>query len=461
MRAAEADDPGLVYSQNISTGDFEWPRATEMEQAVIGAMIAIPEYAAEGLGFLQVEDFHFPEHQHALEAMKLIHEAGFHIDSRTVIEFLQEMGASMDCRAYIRELASFPTILCVEQLKNYMRMIRDHRIRRDVIALSYDNIELALAEIDGTKVVEAISNKLMAVSDVTVKNGTVAKAEDFMKDLIGEIEERGKNPNCLPGLSTGWVDLNRLTGGFCRGDLIVVAARPSMGKTAFALNIIEQQVVKDKVPVLFFSMEMSKNQVGERLLSSLSTVRGERIKNGVGGYDLKMLQDAAKKIPENSLVINESVALTPALMRMEAKQVMRDLNNKLGLIVVDYLQLMSGSNKENKTQEITEISKSLKELAKELKVPVIALSQLSRDVEKRSSKVPMLSDLRESGAIEQDADIIIFLYRDDYYNKSHEERSKQDKEEADIIVAKHRNGSVGSVKLIFNKPLTRFENKTQ
>jgi replicative DNA helicase len=456
MRAdAEASMP-----DSIVTGSFEWPRATEMEQAVIGAMIAIPEYAAEGLGFLQAEDLYHPEHQYIFESIQLNQTAGLSVDIATVVEMLQEMGVSEAARRYARELGSFPTILCVEQLRNYMQVIRDHRIRRDVIALSYDNIELALAEIDGKQIVEKVSGGLLKIADTALSDSGVGKSSKVTSTVMASLLERKENPNTMAGLSTGWHELDKMTGGFQGSDLIIIAARPSMGKTAFVLNFIQNTVLCLKKPGLIFSLEMSKEQLVQRMLSSMSGLDSQNLRNGmITDMQWKLLNLQAEKLMNAELFIDEGANLTPAAMRARAKQIMMDTGNRLGVVCVDYLQLMSGSGRENRVQDVSEISRSLKTLAMELKVPVIALSQLSREVEKRADKRPMLSDLRDSGAIEQDADTVIFLYRDDYYNKSKEEQEKNQTEDAEIIISKQRNGPTGVVNLRFNKPLTRFENK--
>jgi replicative DNA helicase len=272
-------------------------------------------------------------------------------------------------------------------------------------------------------------------------------------DRVNELHENGAEE--VTGVRTGFYDLDRLTAGLQAGDLIVLAARPSMGKTALALNIGEHVAVKEGLPVVVFSMEMGASQLALRMVGSLGRIDQNHLRTGALRDDeWGRLSEAVEKLGKVSLFIDESGSLSPAELRARARRQARQCG-QLGLIVVDYLQLMSGSdgNDENRATVIGEISRGLKSLAKELKCPVIALSQLNRSVESRTDKRPMMSDLRESGAIEQDADVIMFIYRDEYYNKDSKEPGV-----AEIIIAKQRNGPTDTFKLTFLKPLTKFDN---
>jgi replicative DNA helicase len=264
-----------------------------------------------------------------------------------------------------------------------------------------------------------------------------------------------KNPNDITGVPTGFVDLDRMTSGMQAGDLIVLAARPSMGKTALAINIAENVALKEGLPVAVFSMEMGASQLAIRIVGSIGRIDQGRLRTGkLHDDEWPRLAEAVEKLRTVSLSIDETPGLTPSELRASARRLSRNCG-KLGLIVVDYLQLMSGSSGgdgDNRATELGEISRGLKMLAKELQCPVIALSQLNRGVEQRTDKRPMMSDLRESGAIEQDADVIMFIYRDDYYNKD-----SKDPGVAEIIIGKQRNGPTGTVKLTFLKPITKFE----
>jgi len=272
---------------------------------------------------------------------------------------------------------------------------------------------------------------------------------------VQELEANGSED--VTGIRTGFYDLDRMTAGLQKGDLIVLAARPSMGKTAFALNIAEHVAVQEGLPVAVFSMEMGASQLALRVVGSLGRIDQQHLRTGrLRDDEWERLPEAASKLSEAPMFIDETPGLNPAELRARARRLARQYGGTLGLIVIDYLQLMSGSSNssdENRATVLGEISRGMKGLAKELQCPVIALSQLNRSVETRPDKRPMMSDLRESGAIEQDADVIMFIYRDDYYNKDSKEPGV-----AEIVLAKQRNGPVGTVKLTFLKPLTRFDN---
>jgi replicative DNA helicase len=273
--------------------------------------------------------------------------------------------------------------------------------------------------------------------------------------LMDRVDEMSRNQNDITGVPTGFVDFDRMTSGLQPGDLVVLAARPSMGKTALAINIAEHVALHEGLPVAVFSMEMGASQLAVRIVGSIGRIDQGHLRTGkLSDDEWPRLTEAIEKLRKVSLHIDETPGLTPSELRANARRLSRQCG-KLGLIVVDYLQLMSGSNNsngDNRATEIGEISRGLKMLAKELQCPVIALSQLNRSVEQRTDKRPMMSDLRESGAIEQDADVIMFIYRDDYYNKESKEPGV-----AEIIIGKQRNGPTGTVKLAFLKPLTKFE----
>jgi replicative DNA helicase len=273
---------------------------------------------------------------------------------------------------------------------------------------------------------------------------------------MDRVNQMADSPNDITGVPSGFVDFDKMTSGMQAGDLIVLAARPSMGKTALAINIAEHVALNEGLPVAVFSMEMGASQLAIRIVGSIGRIDQQRLRTGkLNQEEWPRLTEAIEKLRNISLHIDETPSLTPMELRANARRLARTCG-KLGLIVVDYLQLMSGntssSNGDNRATEIGEISRGLKMLAKELQCPVIALSQLNRSVETRTDKRPMMSDLRESGAIEQDADVIMFIYRDDYYNKDSKEPGV-----AEIIIGKHRNGPTGTVKLAFLKPITRFE----
>jgi replicative DNA helicase len=278
--------------------------------------------------------------------------------------------------------------------------------------------------------------------------------DSLVVDLLDRVEEMSQNPNDITGVATGFYDFDRMTSGLQPGDLVVLAARPSMGKTALAINIAEHVAVNEGLPVAVFSMEMGAAQLAIRIVGSIGRIDQGHLRTGkLSDDEWPRLTEAIEKLRSISLHIDETPGLTPSELRANARRLARQCG-KLGLIVVDYLQLMSGSSSDgdNRATELGEISRGLKMLAKELQCPVIALSQLNRSVEQRTDKRPMMSDLRESGAIEQDADVIMFIYRDDYYNKDSKEPGV-----AEVIIGKQRNGPTGTVKLAFLKPITKFE----
>ena len=281
--------------------------------------------------------------------------------------------------------------------------------------------------------------------------------DTLVVDLLDRVQEMADNPMDVTGVPTGFADLDRMTSGLQAGDLVVLAARPSMGKTSFAVNIAEHVALHEQLPVAIFSMEMGAAQLAVRIVGSLGRINQGNLRTGkLTDEEWSRLSEAIESLRQVSLHIDETPGLTPSELRANARRLARSCG-KLGLIVVDYLQLMSGSGSgtsgDNRATELGEISRGLKMLAKELQCPVIALSQLNRSVEQRTDKRPMMSDLRESGAIEQDADIIMFIYRDDYYNKDSKEPNV-----AEVIIGKQRNGPTGTVKLFFQKNQTRFEN---
>jgi replicative DNA helicase len=278
--------------------------------------------------------------------------------------------------------------------------------------------------------------------------------DTLVVELLDRVQEMADNPMDITGVPTGFYDLDRMTSGFQAGDMIVLAARPSMGKTALAVNIAEHVALNEGLPVAVFSMEMGASQLAVRIVGSIGRIDQTHLRTGkLTDEEWPRLTEAIEKLRNVSLHIDETPGLTSSELRANARRLARQCG-KLGLIVVDYLQLMSGSSSdgENRATELGEISRGLKMLAKELQCPVIALSQLNRSVETRTDKRPMMSDLRESGAIEQDADVIMFIYRDDYYNKDSKEPGV-----SEIIIGKQRNGPTGTVKLAFIKNLTRFE----
>ena len=346
-------------------------------------------------------------------------------------------------------------------LRRYAEIVRERAILRKLIAAS-DEIATTAFNPQGravSQILDEAESRVLKIGEEGARQRQGFQPIDkLVVDLIDRVTELFENgAEEVTGVRTGFYDLDRQTAGLQKGDLLVLAARPSMGKTAFALNIAENVAVHEGLPVLVFSMEMGASQLALRLVGSLGRIDQQHLRTGkLGDEEWGRLAEAVDKLKQAQVYIDETPALTVGELRARARRMARQFGGTLGLIVVDYLQLMSGSasSDENRATELGEISRGLKGLAKELQCPVLALSQLNRSVESRNDKRPMMSDLRESGAIEQDADIIMFIYRDDYYNKD----SSKEPGVSEIIVAKQRNGPVGTIKLTFLKPLTRFEN---
>jgi replicative DNA helicase len=346
-------------------------------------------------------------------------------------------------------------------LRRYAEIVRERAILRKLVSAS-DEIATAAFNPQGRpvpQILDEAEGKIFKIGEEgsRTKQG-FQSMDNLVVDLLDRVTELYENgAEEVTGVRTGFFDLDRMTAGLQPGDLIVLAARPSMGKTAFALNIAENVAAAEGLPAVVFSMEMGAAQLALRMVGSMGRIDQQHLRTGkLSDDEWGRLSDAVEKLRNVSLFIDETPGLTPSELRARARRQARQCG-KLGLIVVDYLQLMSGSgggSEENRATVLGEISRGLKALAKELQCPVIALSQLNRSVETRTDKRPMMSDLRESGAIEQDADVIMFIYRDDYYNK---ETSKEPGV-AEIIIAKQRNGPVGTAKLAFLKPLTKFDN---
>jgi replicative DNA helicase len=344
-------------------------------------------------------------------------------------------------------------------MRRYAEIVRERAILRKLIAAS-DEIATTAFNTQGravSQILDEAEGRIFKIGEEgSRQRGGFQSIDKLVVDLLDRVNELHENgAEDVTGVRTGFYDLDRMTAGLQKGDLIVLAARPSMGKTAFALNIAEHVAVNEELPVLVFSMEMGAAQLALRMVGSLGRIDQSGLRTGrLKNEEWERLAEAVDRLGRVQLFIDETPALNSAELRARARRMARQFG-QLGLIVVDYLQLMSGtsSSEENRATEIGEISRGLKALAKELQCPVIALSQLNRSVESRNDKRPMMSDLRESGAIEQDADVIMFIYRDEYYNKESKEPGV-----AEIIIGKQRNGPVGTLKLTFLKPLTRFDN---
>lgn len=437
------------------------PHSVEAEQSVLGGLLLDNLSWDRCVDLLTDSDFYRHEHRLIFAAIGALINASKPADVITVFEQLQSLGKADDCGglAYLNALAQ--SVPSAANIRRYAEIVRERAILRKLIAAS-DEIATNAFNPQGrpvSTILDEAEGKIFKIGEEgqRQKNGfqSIDKLVVDLLDRVNELHDNGAED--VTGIRTGFFDLDRDTAGLQKGDLIILAARPSMGKTAFALNIAENVAVKEGLPVLVFSMEMGAAQLALRLVGSQGRIDQTHLRTGrLTDDEWGRLAEAVDKLKEARIFIDETPGLTAAELRARARRMARQYGT-VGLIVIDYLQLMSGSaggNEENRATVLGEISRGLKALAKELQCPVIALSQLNRSVETRTDKRPMMSDLRESGAIEQDADIIMFIYRDDYYNK---EQSKEPGI-SEIIIAKQRNGPVGTVKLTFLKPLTRFEN---
>jgi replicative DNA helicase len=412
------------------------PHSIEAESSVLGGLL-LDNGAWDRVGDLLVDsDFYRYEHRLIYGAVGALINASKPADVITVFEHLQNQGKAEESGglAYLNSLAQY--VPSASNIRRYAEIVRERSILRKLVSAS-DEIATNAFNPQGRAVDRILDEAEQKIFNIGEEGSRMKQGFQSMDSLVvkllDRVQEMADNPNDITGVPTGFYDLDRMTSGLQAGDMVVLAARPSMGKTAFAINIAEHVALNEGLPVAVFSMEMGTGKLTDD--------------------EWPRLTEAIERLRTVSLHIDETPGLTTSELRANARRLARQCG-KLGLIVVDYLQLMSGSssNGDNRATELGEISRGLKMLAKELQCPVIALSQLNRSVETRTDKRPMMSDLRESGAIEQDADIIMFIYRDDYYNKDSREPGV-----AEIIIGKQRNGPTGTVKLAFLKPLTRFE----
>jgi replicative DNA helicase len=404
-------------------------------------------------------DFYRADHRLLYQYVSRLIETGNPADVITVTEAL-ERGAKLSDAGGVAYLAALAqNIPSAVNIRRYAEIVRERAVMRQLVSIGTEITESALNPV-GKSAEELINDAEAHIFSISEQGSRGRQGFVEMRPLIAQVVERidqlHSNPSDVTGLATGYSDLDRMTSGLQQGDLVIVAGRPSMGKTAFALNIAEHLGLVERLPVAVFSMEMSGTQLVTRMIGSVAKVDQLKVRTGrIADDEWPRLTDAWGRLNDAPLFIDETPALNALELRARARRLHRQVGGPgLGLIVIDYLQLMSASSHgENRATEISEISRSLKALAKELSVPVMALSQLNRSLEQRPNKRPVMSDLRESGAIEQDADVIFFIYRDEVYNPD-----SQEKGVAEIIIGKQRNGPIGTIKLTFQGQFTRFEN---
>ncbi len=433
------------------------PQNLEAESSVLGGILLENEAINLVLELIRPDDFYRESHRKIFRAMIELTDRSEPVDLITLSEFMKGRGdlEAVGGSAYLASLADFvPT---AANIAYYARIVREKAILRSLISAATDIATRGFEDQGNVEeFLDTAEKVIFDISEKKIKAAFVAVG-DMIKDTLKTVEKLYERKEMVTGVPTGYEDLDRLTAGLQSSDLIVVAGRPSMGKTAFSLNIATNAAFAG-IGVAVFSLEMAKEQLVLRMLCSEARVDNSKIRSGyLGERDFPKLANAAGRLHEAPIYIDDTPAISILELRAKARRLVRDRTKKVGLIVVDYLQLMRGmGTASNREQEISEISRSLKALAKELSVPVIAISQLNRRVEDRGDKRPMMADLRESGAIEQDADVIIFIYRDEVYNPKSDNKGI-----AEVIVAKQRNGPIDTVNLTFINEFTRFENYTQ
>ncbi|MBI3776384.1 MAG: replicative DNA helicase [Gammaproteobacteria bacterium] len=434
------------------------PHSVEAEQSVLGGLMLDNETWDQVSEIVAEDDFYRHDHRMIFRAMAELSRLTKPFDVITLSEWMQDVGIldKAGGLAYLGALAK--NTPSAANIKAYAQIVRERAVLRQ-LAQAGAEISDSVYNKGARNSEELLDDAERLVFNIADQGARGRRGFSALKDLLVKAVDRIDTlfhlDNPITGVPTGYTDFDDRTSGLQASDLIIVAGRPSMGKTSFAMNIVEHAAIKNKTPVAVFSMEMPGEQLAMRMMSSLGRIDQHRVRTGkLSDDDWPRLTSAVSLLAEAPIFIDDSPALTPNEVRARARRLMRE--HGLGLIVIDYLQLMQvGGSKENRVTEISEISRSLKSLAKELKVPVIALSQLNRSLEQRPNKRPVMSDLRESGAIEQDADLIVFIYRDEVYNEE-----SPDKGTAEIIISKQRNGPIGTTRLTFLGQYTRFENFT-
>jgi len=433
------------------------PQSIEAEQAVLGGLMLAPDAFDRIADLLTDNDFYRRDHQLIYRAIRELAERSRPYDAVTLGEWFESQGLAEQVAggAYLVELAS--TTPSAANITAYAEIVRDKAVLRQLIDVGTNIVNDGFQPEgrDSSELLAKAEQEVFAIAEAGARGRSdFTSVHKALSEAFDVLQTRYASGGSVTGLPTGYTEFDDMTAGLQPTDLVILAARPSMGKTTLALNMAEYAAMRTKKTVAVFSMEMSASQLALRLISSVGRVNATRLRTGqLEDEDWSRVTSAIRMLREVKVFIDDTPALSPEVLRSKARRLKRE--HDLGLIVIDYLQLMAvPGNQENRATEISEISRSLKALAKELNVPVIALSQLNRSLETRTDKRPVMADLRESGAIEQDADLIVFIYRDDYYNKE----NSPDKGLAEIIIGKQRNGPTGSIKLKFFGEYTRFDN---
>ena len=429
------------------------PNSREAEEAVIGSMMMDRDAIITASGLLQKEDFYYSQYGILFESMTELCNEGREVDLVTLQNRLREKNVPPEISSldYVRELYDAAPVSA--NIKNYAKIVSDKSLLRRLIRTSEQIVNECYAQTESLDVILERTEKNIFHLLQNHSADDYVPISRIVMDALDRIEAASRMSGNVTGIPTGFNSLDYKLSGLQPSDLILIAARPSMGKTAFVLNIAQYVALKKQIPTVIFSLEMSKEQLMNRLFAMQSPLDAQKLRSGnLADSEWYKLMEASTQIANSPLIIDDTPGISVTELRSKCRKY--KLEHDLQLIIVDYLQLMSGSSAKNdsRQQEISEISRSLKQIARELNVPLVALSQLSRAVEQRPEHRPMLSDLRESGAIEQDADVVMFIYRDDYYNKDTEKKGI-----AEISIAKQRNGPIGTVELAWLPEFTRFE----
>jgi replicative DNA helicase len=428
------------------------PQNVEAEEAILGGILLDPEALGRIADLLRPESFYISSHREVYRAMMALQAQGMPTDLMSVTTWLKDRNLLDKVGGQSKLVQLVDRTVSAVNIDQYAALVMEKYMRRKLIQVGGEISQLGHeTSTDLENVLDGAEQKLFGITQDRPQQGLMATA-DILTATFSDIESRSLGM-VLPGLSCGYYDLDAMTQGFQRSDLVIVAARPAMGKTSFTLNIARYIAAFHKLPVAVFSLEMSKEQLVQRLLSTEVRIESGRLRAGrISQQEWEPLGHAISTLSQVPIFIDDTPNITVNEIRSKARRLQAEQGGALGMIMIDYLQLMEGSS-DNRVQELSKITRSLKGLARELNVPVIALSQLSRGVESRTNKRPMMSDLRESGSIEQDADVVMMLYRDEYYNPDTPDRGI-----AEVIICKHRNGPTGSVKLLFEAQFTQFKN---
>lgn len=437
------------------------PHNNEAEQSVLGSVLLQPSALISAMEYLQTHDFYRRAHQLIYQAMIDLNEKNEEIDVITVANLLETNKQLEDIggAAYLADLAN--VVPTAANITYYAKIVEERSLLRRLIQASTDIISETYEESDDvSSILDAAEQKILEVSERKNRSGFI-KISDVLRDSMEEIDELYKNNEEITGLSTGYRALDLMTAGLHEDELIILAARPGMGKTAFALNIAQNIGTSTSENVAIFSLEMGATQLVNRMLCAEGTINANNLRTGqLTEEEFEKLFVAMGSLSKANIFIDDTPGIRVSEIRAKSRRLMQERGG-IGLIIIDYLQLIEGSGKESRQQEVSEISRQLKKLAMELNVPVIALSQLSRSVESRQDKRPILSDLRESGSLEQDADIVAFLYREDYYRSEEEEAEEVEEDNViEVLIEKNRSGARGDVKLLFIKEYNKFSSLT-